>query len=202
MNVAAVTATATASAIGAAVVSNNGIRVAGRAGYGNYNRIAGSTTQWIEGGDTLANQPIYDITVPFFPTSTSSTDISIVGGRTYTHLLEISLNGAPVDITTARFISQIRTTAGGPVIATFTPTITDGPAGEVSLILTAYETQVAAAAARKGYWDVEMHIDGLEVTVVPTSSVTLTMGISQAVSFPVESPAGVSVGFPAEVTVL
>lgn len=201
MNVAASVAQATASSIDAATVLNNGIRVATRAGTGQYNRIHNSSVQWLEEGDTLANQPIYNIAVPFFPASSGGTPITITGGRTYTHVLEISLNGDPVDITTARFIAQIRRSAGGEILASFTPNITDGPAGEVVLNLTAYETQVAAAAAYKGVWDVEMHINGLEVTVVPESPVTLRLGVSQAVSFPVESPAGISTGFHAAVVV-
>jgi len=195
-------ALASAEAMTAAVVARDGIQIASPGGLGGYTRITASARMWTEVGESVPDQPVYDTVLPFAPRA-RGVSLTIIGGRTFEKTVPVTdADGLPVDITTARFISQIRSRSG-LVLASFTPIVLDGPAGSLKLVLTAYETQVAAGMATSGVWDVEMHLNGQELTVVPVGKVTLVMGVSQGITATVhEVVAGVCEAFPATVVVL
>jgi len=48
--------------------------------------------------------------------------------------------GEAVDVTSDNFVSQIRRGSGKPLVASFTCSVTDGPAGVVECVLTDVET--------------------------------------------------------------
>jgi hypothetical protein len=194
-------ASAAGTAVGAAVVAKAGIKVSSRGGLGGYNRISGSTVQWVEVGDTLPGQPIYDVAVPFFPSPTSKTDITIFGGRSFSHVVTVDIEGV-TDITQAVFAAQVRANNPfGHMLATMDYQIT-GPL-TVEFLLNPQQTQSATAAGiRHGVWDAEMHLNGVEVTIVPQSKVTLVQGVSQADdAYPCLGGRAAGVAFNAEVLV-
>jgi hypothetical protein len=162
------------------ILVREGYRVGTRSGMGGFPRITTTTVQWIEVGDPMPGQPIYDTAVPFTPLNTSQqTAITITGGRTYTHDVTVSLAGGPTNITGATFLSQIRTSRNGVGIAQFQWEIIDAPNGKVRLWLSPIQTRAAAQASEIGVWDLEMRIGGREYTVIPESPVTLRLGVSQ-----------------------
>ena len=170
------TATASAVAIGAAIVAKDGVKVTGRSGWGGYTRITGSTVQWTEVGDTLPGQPIYDTAVPFFVSPSSLTDITIVGGRTFDVTLAIT---AVPSVVGGTILSQVRAdTPYGQVLATMHAETVD--ATHVRFWLSPYETQYATSFGNlKAVWDAEVRLNGTEVTIVPQSNVTLIQGVTQ-----------------------
>lgn len=192
------TATSSAVAIGAAVVAREGVQVTSRGSAGGYTRITTSALQWTEVGDILPGQPIYNTMIPFVAKAPGTVPLDLIGGRTYEHFLTVLRGGQPVDISHARFISQIRSRSG-ELLANFTPILLDPVVGSLKLTLTAYETESAARLSSSGRWDVEMHLDGKEVTVVPVSPVSLRMGVSQAKTLPASAPIGVGQAFHASV---
>lgn len=170
------TATASAVAIGAAIVAKDGVKVTGRSGWGGYTRITGSTVQWTEVGDTLPGQPIYDTAVPFFASPSSLTDITIVGGRTFDVTMAIT---AVPSVMGGTIQAQVRAdTPYGQVLATMHAETVD--ATHVRFWLSPYETQHATAYGfTRAVWDAEVRLNGTEVTIVPQSVVTLIQGVTQ-----------------------
>jgi hypothetical protein len=74
--------------------------------------------------------------------SLSKYDITILQGSDFA--LELQLKDAvadPINISGATILSQIRTSWDAPVIATLTPTITDGPNGRFNIYLSGAASQ-------------------------------------------------------------
>ena len=178
MDAAAGTATATASAIPAAVITANGTKVASRTGWGGYTRISGSTVSWMEVGDTMPGQPIYDSVVPFFsPSSTSLTDITIVGGRTFDMTYTVPASLGIADLTGGTVHAQVRESANGRLLATFWCQVI--AADQVRFLLSPTHTQAACPPGLKhAVWDAEVLLDSVEYTLIPTSAVTLVPGVT------------------------
>ena len=176
MDAAAGTAAATASAIPAAVISRNGVRIASRAPWGGYTRISGTTSQLTEVGDTMPGQPIYDTVVPFFSSSfTSLTDITVVGGRSFS--VDVT---APADMPSligATLSAQMRETPNGRLLAQFHGEVLSATTARFTL--NAKQTQEACAVGlSRAVWDAEALISSLEYTLVPNSRVTLVQGVT------------------------
>lgn len=169
-------ATASAVAIGAAVVAKDGYKVTGRTGWGGYTRIQSSTIQWTEVGDTLPGQPIYDTPVPFYVSPVSLTDITIVGGRTFDVTMTIT---AVPSLIGGEIVAQVRAdNQYGMVLASMHAETVD--ATHVRFWLSPYETQVATSYGNtRGVWDAEIRLNGAEVTIIPQSRVSLQQGVTQ-----------------------
>lgn len=172
----AASATASAVAIGAAVVAKDGYKVTGRAGWGGYTRIQNSTIQWTEVGAPLPGQPIYDTPVPFYVSPSSLTDITIIGGRTFDVTMTVT---AVQSLLGGEVVSQVRAdNQYGTALATMHAEVVD--ATHVRFWLSPYETQVATSfGIIRGVWDAEMRLNGAEVTIIPQSRVTLQQGVTQ-----------------------
>jgi hypothetical protein len=169
-------ATASAVAIGAAVVAKDGYKVTGRTGWGGYTRIQSSTVQWTEVGDTLPGQPVYDTPVPFYVSPSSLTAITIVGGRTFDVIMTIT---SVPSLVGGEIVAQVRSdNQYGMLLATMHAEIMD--ATHVRFWLSPYETQVATSyGTTRGVWDAEIRQNGTEITIIPQSRVTLQQGVTQ-----------------------
>jgi len=77
----------------------------------------------------------------------------------------LSSSNTPIDITGRTYRAQIRTTKDATIIdGSFTCTITNGPAGEVTCSMSAGST--ASLAAGTHYWDLEETSAGVVSTVL------------------------------------
>jgi len=82
----------------------------------------------------------------------ASYDITILQGSDFSLSLTVQdAVGDPIDITGATILSQIRTSWDAPVIATFTPLITDGVNGEFNLYLSGATSQAIAPPINARY---------------------------------------------------
>lgn len=95
-------------------------------------------------------------------------DLTITRGDTETVIVELYADEAgttPIDITGRTYSSQIRTAPDSTVVsATMTCTVTDGPNGEATCVLSS----TASAALAPGYytWDLQENASGTITTVV------------------------------------
>ena len=82
-------------------------------------------------------------------------DIEITIGDDYEHVVYINtrVNGTliPTDITGRTYTAEIKKGASQPVIATFTCTVTDGPAGEITITLADTVTEDLTVGCHKWY---------------------------------------------------
>lgn len=92
-------------------------------------------------------------------------DLPVEQGATFSWALTIKADDLPVDITGYSFRGQIRDTySSGAILASFTFTITDATAGQVSMTMTAAETTAITVDPATSYertitnatYDVEM----------------------------------------------
>lgn len=124
----------------------------------------------------MPGQPIYDTVVPFFsPSFTSLTDVTVVGGRTFS--VEVT---APADLPSligATLSAQMRESANGRLLATFHGEVLSATTAMFSL--NAKQTQEAAnTGVSHAVWDAEALINSVEYTLVPVSKVKLVAGVT------------------------
>ena len=105
-------------------------------------------------------------------------DLTIMRGDTETIVVTITTDGTtPVNITGRTYRAQIRSQADSTTIkATFTCTVTNGAAGQVTCILSA--TSSAALSAGLYYWDLEENASGT-VTTILAGTVTVLADVTR-----------------------
>ena len=93
-------------------------------------------------------------------------DLIITRGDTETLVVTITTDGSTaVDITGRTYLSQIRTQQDSTTIkASFTCTVTDGAAGEVTCVLSS--TSSAALSAGLYFWDLQETASGVVSTIL------------------------------------
>lgn len=93
-------------------------------------------------------------------------DLTITRGDTETLVVTITTDGStPVDITGRTYSSQIRTQQDSTTIkASFTCTVTNGAAGQVTCVLSA--TSSAALSAGLYFWDLQETASGTVSTIL------------------------------------
>jgi len=93
-------------------------------------------------------------------------DLTITRGDTETLVVTITTDGStPVNITGRTYASQIRTQQDSTTIkASFTCTVTNGAAGEVTCVLSS--TSSAALSAGLYFWDLQETASGTVSTVL------------------------------------
>ena len=93
-------------------------------------------------------------------------DLTITRGDTETLIVTITTDGStPVDITGRTYSSQIRTQQDSTTIkASFTCTVTNGAAGQVTCVLSA--TSSAALSAGLYFWDLQETASGTVSTIL------------------------------------
>ena len=93
-------------------------------------------------------------------------DISFYIGDDYTHVLNFEDSSClPIDISGRTYAAQIRKIKTQAIPdATFTCTVTNGPAGELTIFLTDIQTSVLVA---DGYfWDLKENVGALKTTIL------------------------------------
>jgi hypothetical protein len=106
-------------------------------------------------------------------------DLVITRGDTETIIAIIAsdASGTPVDITGRTYTSQVRATQDTAIIAaSFTCTVTDGPAGEVTCVMS----PAASAELDPGYyyWDLQENASGT-ITTVLSGQVTVLADVTR-----------------------
>jgi len=93
-------------------------------------------------------------------------DLIITRGDTETLVVTITTDGSTaVDITGRTYLSQIRTQQDSTTIkASFTCTVTDGAAGEVTCVLSS--TSSAALSAGLYFWDLQENASSVISTIL------------------------------------
>jgi hypothetical protein len=93
-------------------------------------------------------------------------DLTITRGDTETLVVTITTDGStPVDITGRTYSSQIRTQQDSTTIkASFTCTVTNGAAGQVTCVLSA--TSSATLSAGLYFWDLQETASGTVSTIL------------------------------------
>jgi hypothetical protein len=93
-------------------------------------------------------------------------DLIITRGDTETLVVTITTDGSTaVDITGRTYLSQIRTQQDSTTIkASFTCTVTNGAAGQVTCVLSA--TSSAALSAGLYFWDLQENASGVISTIL------------------------------------
>lgn len=107
-------------------------------------------------------------------TTPGEQDIVITRGDTVTLVATMTTNGTtPINITGRTYTSMVRANyqAASPS-ATFNCVVTNGPAGEVTLTLTAAQTEVLMAPYNY-VWDLQENASGVITTVLAGAFVTL-----------------------------
>lgn len=105
-------------------------------------------------------------------------DLIITRGDTETLVVTITTDGSTaVDITGRTYSSQIRTQQDSTTIkASFTCTVTDGAAGQVTCVLSA--TSSAALSAGLYFWDLQENASGVISTIL-SGNVTVLADVTR-----------------------
>lgn len=105
-------------------------------------------------------------------------NLTIVRGDTETVVITITTNGTtPVNIAGRTYRAQIRTDRdSGSIAASFTCTITDAAAGQVTCVLSAGAS--AGLAAGTSYWDFE-ETNGSVVTTILAGTVNVLADVTR-----------------------
>lgn len=104
-------------------------------------------------------------------------DLTITRGDTETLVVNITSDGAVIDITGRTYRAQIRSTQDSTTIkASFTCTVTNGPNGQVTCILSA--TSSATLPAGLYFWDLEENASGVVSTIL-SGNVTVLADVTR-----------------------
>ena len=105
-------------------------------------------------------------------------DLTIVRGDTETLVVTMTTDGTtPVNITGRTYRAQIRSSQDSTTVkASFTCTVTDGAAGQVTCVLSA--TDSAALPVGIAYWDLEENASGV-ITTVMSGTVTVLADVTR-----------------------
>lgn len=105
-------------------------------------------------------------------------DLIITRGDTETLVVVLTTDGTlPIDITGRTYTSQIRTQQDSTTIkATFTCTVTNGPAGQVTIILSS--TASALLSAGLYFWDLQENASSVISTVL-SGNVTVLADVTR-----------------------
>lgn len=105
-------------------------------------------------------------------------DLTITRGDTETLVVTITTDGStPVDITGRTYSSQIRTQQDSTTIkASFTCTVTNGAAGQVTCVLSA--TSSATLSAGLYFWDLQENASGTISTIL-SGNVTVLADVTR-----------------------
>lgn len=114
--------------------------------------------------------PLADLTQP------AKLDLTIVSGDSFSREIILEENdGTPIDLTAYAGYAQIRTRAGGALLADFTVVI-DAPNGKVTISLTTTQT---AALPGKGVWDLELNGGASNTHTVVTGCVCVLPDVTE-----------------------
>jgi hypothetical protein len=105
-------------------------------------------------------------------------DLTIVRGDTETLVVTMTTDGTtPVNITGRTYRAQIRSSQDSTTVkASFTCTVTNGAAGQVTCVLSA--TDSAALPVGIAYWDLEENATGTVSTVL-SGTVTVLADVTR-----------------------
>jgi hypothetical protein len=105
-------------------------------------------------------------------------DLTITRGDTETLVVTITTDGSTaVDITGRTYTSQIRTQQDSTTIkASFTCTVTSGPTGQVTCVLSA--TSSAALSAGLYFWDLQENASSVISTIL-SGTVTVLADVTR-----------------------
>jgi hypothetical protein len=107
--------------------------------------------------------------------------LRIPQGADWKRTITVQQNGTPLDITNYKFSAEIRKRAGlittGTLMATFSVTITDGPAGEFEIALAKADVDNLETG---GQWDLFAEDSGGEVSRWFYGRVELELKVTQA----------------------
>ena len=105
-------------------------------------------------------------------------DLTITRGDTETLVVTITTDGStPVNITGRTYASQIRSQQDATTIkASFTCTVTNGAAGEVTCVLSA--TSSATLSAGLYFWDLQETASGVVSTIL-SGNVTVLADVTR-----------------------
>lgn len=106
-------------------------------------------------------------------------DLTITRGDTETVVVTCTSdeNGTPINITGRTYRAQIRSSSESSTVkASFTCTVTDGPNGKVTCVLSA--TSSAALSPGNYYWDLEENASGTVTTFI-SGSVTVVGDVTR-----------------------
>lgn len=105
-------------------------------------------------------------------------DLIITRGDTETLVVTITSDGStPINVTGRTYRAQIRTTQDNTTIkASFTCTVTNGAAGQVTCTLSA--TDSATLSAGTYFWDLEENASGVVSTIL-AGNVTVLADVSR-----------------------
>ena len=105
-------------------------------------------------------------------------DLTIVRGDTETIVATMTTDGTtPIDITGRTYRAQIRASQDSTTVkASFTCTVTDGAAGQVTCVLSA--TDSAQLPVGIAYWDLEENASGV-ITTVMSGTVTVLADVTR-----------------------
>lgn len=100
-------------------------------------------------------------------------DLVTTRGDTVTVTVTMTTNGTtPINITGRTYASQVRANYDDPTAAaTFVCTVTNGAAGQISLVLSAAQT--ALLQPYNYYWDLQENASGVITTVLAGAFVVL-----------------------------
>ena len=100
-------------------------------------------------------------------------DLVTTRGDTVTVVVTMTTNGTtPINITGRTYTSQVRADYDDPTAAaSFTCTITDGAAGELTMVMSA--SQTALLQPYNYYWDLQENASGIISTVIAGAFVVL-----------------------------
>ena len=100
-------------------------------------------------------------------------DLVITAGDTLTVVITMTSNGTtPINITGRTYRAQVRQQADNTTIeASFTCTVTNGSAGQITAVLSASQTGVLEAGNH--VWDLEEDASGVITTVLAGAFVVL-----------------------------
>jgi hypothetical protein len=106
-------------------------------------------------------------------------DLTITRGDTETVVAVLAQDesGTPIDVTGRTYTSQLRTTQDSAIIsASFTCTVTDGPAGEVTCVMS----PASSGELDPGYyyWDLQENASGT-ITTVLSGQVTVLADVTR-----------------------
>ena len=105
-------------------------------------------------------------------------DLTITRGDTETVIVSMTnSNGAVIPITGRTYTAQLRTTPNIAIIsASFTCTITDGPNGEVTCVLSSADSALLSPGYY--YWDLQENASGTISTIL-SGNVTVLADVTR-----------------------